>query len=769
MKKLFVTFFTVALSTLLSGCFFQWDNAVVDIDDNGNVVINVGNGPQITILSPTSGGVYVTTDAAITISGVAQGNAAIAKISYTTSGGASGSAVAQNNWSINDVPLVNGDNKITITVVDIDNNASEKTFIVTRNQYLNFGDVPKADKNIIYAGEPTSLWITSSILPNDNLIEESVKLIEVDENGTVLSDITQMYDDGNLDNGDEIIGDNVFSTKHSFNFATPGKKYLRVSAKTNENGKEVEGFSAIFTIMVLDKEKLDSKINDYFEVQKNVENKLKELYESSLPDEQLISQMLAYVKGLSLVKEASVSNGIITMIHQSGLKSHIMIDSDKDNGLIKGGTTGDRYKKPRIPLNLQTRGTWEQFGWQPKNITRATTTDPQNIIMNKKVLIWAPWEDEFSIDMETSLLPIFENSPIKLEVATPLSDEECTLASLKNITEYGIVVFDTHGGGGRLLLTREPASANPSQDFKEMIDQQAIESITRKKGSFYLATDVFIRTQLNGDFQNSIIFNGSCESTKTELLAEAFLAKKAKTYLGFSESVSTSFCKNKADEFFTALTGDDLKKTGEAYVLDSYYDSSAKHDVVYEIRGSEEMYFYLGLINGDFEFGKLDGWVHNGDGRVISALVTQKPTQGKYMGIVSTGLGFTKDYGSIYQSFRVNKEKKLTIKWNFLSEEFLEYVGSQYQDFLKVTIIDGNNKTVLCNTAIDSFYNKYDLISVSPNIVFDQGGVYMTGWKTSTFDISAFAGKTVTLMIECGDVGDSLYDSATLLDEISID
>ena len=47
------------------------------------------------------------------------------------------------------------------------------------------------------------------------------------------------------------------------------------------------------------------------------------------------------------------------------------------------------------------------------------------------------------------------------------------------------------------------------------------------------------------------------------------------------------------------------------------------------------------------------------------------------MGIISTGLGFTTTTGKIFQSFRVeNNQSTLTVKWNFLSEEFLEYINS---------------------------------------------------------------------------------------------
>ena len=44
----------------------------------------------------------------------------------------------------------------------------------------------------------------------------------------------------------------------------------------------------------------------------------------------------------------------------------------------------------------------------------------------------------------------------------------------------------------------------------------------------------------------------------------------------------------------------------------------------------------------------------------------------------------------------------------------------------------------------------------------------MTDWQTSTFDVTAYRGKRITLILAAGDVGDSIYDTAILLDDISI-
>jgi hypothetical protein len=137
------------------------------------------------------------------------------------------------------------------------------------------------------------------------------------------------------------------------------------------------------------------------------------------------------------------------------------------------------------------------------------------------------------------------------------------------------------------------------------------------------------------------------------------------------------------------------------------------------------------------------------------------------MALLSTGLGLTTQSGSFAQAVCLPAlppgatALKLEYDWNFFSEEFLEYCGSQYQDFFKVTF----GETQLQLTKID------DLCSMPPvpaDVSFDKGGVYMTGWLTQSIDITALAGTTDVLTFAAGDVGDSIFDTVILVDNARI-
>ena len=226
--------------------------------------------PSIQILNPTSEEVYVTIDNVV-ISGTARDNGVLKSISYTSSSGASGTATGLENWSINDLELAQGDNTIQVTATDEGDNRGTASIIITKNKYLTFLGTPMVDNDVLYTNTPSELWITVSIAPNDHLIPSSVKIIELDASNKPVNDVCMMYDDGNLEHGDEIKGDNVFSTKHTFSFSSEGTKRFRVSAKTNEDEGEVEGLSAVFTLTVVNQQNASVQVKNLIDVHKGVE------------------------------------------------------------------------------------------------------------------------------------------------------------------------------------------------------------------------------------------------------------------------------------------------------------------------------------------------------------------------------------------------------------------------------------------------------------------------------------------------------------------
>jgi hypothetical protein len=72
-------------------------------------------------------------------------------------------------------------------------------------------------------------------------------------------------------------------------------------------------------------------------------------------------------------------------------------------------------------------------------------------------------------------------------------------------------------------------------------------------------------------------------------------------------------------------------------------------------------------------------------------------------------------------------------------------------------------KTLFVKT-IDDLCDSVSKVSIK----FDQeeGDVFDTGWQQQDIDISSYAGKNISLQFYSTDVGDSIYDSAILIDNI---
>lgn len=159
------------------------------------------------------------------------------------------------------------------------------------------------------------------------------------------------------------------------------------------------------------------------------------------------------------------------------------------------------------------------------------------------------------------------------------------------------------------------------------------------------------------------------------------------------------------------------------------------------------------------------------------------------MALLSTGLGFTTTSGSIEQKFFVDaNQSKLKFQWNFLSEEFLEYIGSNFQDAFKVTIVrnDTGASQDHLNLSINAIASKFgaskcfspsepcaseggSLKKGSPQIVFDKSDVWYTGWQSEEIDLTPYREKEITLRFLATDVGDSSFNTVVLLDEVKVE
>jgi len=89
--------------------------------------------PTISITSPTSASTYNTFSNNINLGGTASDNVGVTQVTWSNSGGGSGTASGTTAWNITGVPLQGGTNLITVTAYDAAGNSGNAALTVTYN------------------------------------------------------------------------------------------------------------------------------------------------------------------------------------------------------------------------------------------------------------------------------------------------------------------------------------------------------------------------------------------------------------------------------------------------------------------------------------------------------------------------------------------------------------------------------------------------------------------------------------------------------------
>jgi len=769
----------------------------------GSVTVTVDDeDPSLSFVAPVPDGMLAVTQATVAVSGTASDNIGLGRVEWSTDQGQSGTATGTKEWQISSLPLALGTNVLTVTVYDLVGNVASAT--LTLDRYQQAGSMT-LNPGAILVDSSSPIQVNFNLGAGVTVGPLGVRLALADERNTVLEELAELFDDGDLTlHGDEILGDGVYSNRVVITESAPGAVRLMVLV---DLGDEAQGRSPV-TLLPIHTPASQTEYGVVLATQTSAGQKLDSLLAQGASLEAAVAQLatlLSQQDGVASVQSSGVTS--IEIRYTSGLLGGLTLQQTNTGGSVitRGGgaltatagpptfpdealtrwTAQDTVRRaagPTIPLHLQTTGT--SFG--PDDLALAPAMSPsvpKDVILSQNVLIYAPYEADWDPFNEgPALVTALDDAALEFSV-TYVTNQQATVAALQGMTQYGLVVLATHGSGGEWILTGQVATEEGNETYAALLKDGQLGTFTNitigttgstatTKATVYGATSKFV-ANLPGTFPQSLVVNNSCESTKTTKLSDAFIAKGAQTYFGHSEVVMSDFAVNRVTELVSGMVGEGLPPVKDVFVpgqVDPPYGAE------WQFVGNEELRFSDDFINGDFEFGTLQGWTTLGDGRVITRLGSLNPYEGSFMGIISTGLGFTETSGAIYQSFTVaDTVNSITLNWNFLSEEFLEFIGSQFQDFFRISITDGSGATtVLFSRTVDQIAAAFEctdeggpncsLIPVSPGIIFDQGDVWMTGWQTLTLNLAPYRGQTVTIKFEAGDVGDSIYDTAVLLD-----
>ena len=457
-------------------------------------------------------------------------------------------------------------------------------------------------------------------------------------------------------------------------------------------------------------------------------------------------------------------------------------------------------------------------------LTKRAGEDP-DIVKSKQALFLDPWywQHVHSSKMNDANGPWTkvtgsEKPKLQTSVAVNGSDASANvdphltttgmLDAFKTLSQYGVVVLHTHGAywefsspnwladlKNKVKAITDPAVKAAMQNVVKNIENSMMQwngKMVLLTSDSYVGTDLTSVTahpyasdiiagrlvvstsghllvtpwfldKYNGAFPNSLIWLGACHSLQNDTLGSVLLKKGAGALFGFDESVYRSWNVSRGGVVFGTMLVD--KKTAQ-----DGFDEATKngnddgHGTSLVLSGNGKLHFDNSLQNPSFEdpdgAGSLQSWTASGDARAIKSMQADSPTNGHTMAIVSSGLGHTTSYGSFSQNFTVPKgATTMSFSWDFYSAEFMQWCNKGYDDTFRV-LMNGNQ---VFRTSVDALCGS-GLIAAEP--IDDKGDCFKTGWQTTSIDVSGYAEQDVTLSFEVQDKGDTIYDTAVLVDNI---
>ncbi|MCO4760798.1 MAG: hypothetical protein KC502_04795 [Myxococcales bacterium] len=757
---------------------------------------------RIRIVGPSGRRHTVVSGGVVDIAGVLFGNAD--EITWKHSNGAGGKAYGAPFFQTGKVELTPGDNQISVTAKKGDAIATDH-ITITYNPVFQFADRLRVEPRVIKAGKKTNVHAIVNLGKTTNFIAGSLKVFRTDENGNQLKNFGPMVDNGKLSvSGDEIKGDGLYSQKFSISDGKPTTVRIRASILFKVGNKQYAAFTDVAEIDVVS----DIAVAECTGM-KSVLDKAKAAAKAAGKGSAAQKAALDVLKASSLVDVA-------------------------DNATSGGNGVWVRFKNGVLAaINLNPKGT---RGGQP----RYDSTDElgaSNLalsavrVQSKRAVLLDPFRAEFgdneigsgAATIKKTACPAYE-----VEGGDALVGSKATLNHYRNFYEFGIIATATHGDAvfGQLDANRRKEygfSATGSQEiiwsghaiscnyFKKAASVQTcseksacgpesdcflnqtggkgvcVDHLTAdlRRGrvimgadGVYGITSQFIPRHAKRTYPRSLVYLGACRSLFSGSLAAEFFAAGAAAVVGYDGNIDNAFATKWGKTFIQNVIGQkQLSGVAHVQIEDASHPGSFSRLV-----GAQNLDAYFSdLLNPSWEAGNVTGWIKSGDGRVIAKLGSTVPVGGKFMGILSTGLGYTSQTGELRQRFCVQPgRKKLSFWWKFFSEEFKEFCGSKYQDAFRAELVASAGKKTIVNVKVDDLCQKgcykggnscggqYKGLTAA-DVSFDQGGVYMTPWVKAEVDIGPFAGNgNVNLRLFTTDVGDSVYDTAVLVDKVDI-
>ncbi|WP_172597838.1 S-layer homology domain-containing protein [Ureibacillus thermosphaericus] len=623
-----------------------------------------------------------------------------------------------------------------------------------------------------------------------------VLLKKVNDKYEILKDVNDneiyLYDNGNQYNNNDLLqGDGIYNNRVEIKVIESGPITIVAGVKEGDSWKEVSTPTTILALQPMTTEDAAKIIN----INSSVQHAISNLDLKNKNKEEIIQEIVKVIQE-SPEEVAKVSTSDSADFVWYALKSGVL-----------GAITIPSVNKQDENLAVLNSVSLEPFAI--KLLADNPTSSTSITAGNQRVVIYSTSKDSAGVKLAKELE---ESSNISFTVELFVG-EDANVEQFKKMFSYGTIIFDTLGAA--LFDDEFFKDENKGEEFKYLSDlfdgeKQVLiltgeavteESLQKYNGDlktgrlvivdgYYAITPAFVKFYGEIDqLPNSLVYANTAQSITNDTLANQFIHNNAAAYVGVKETTSP----DTINYVFEKLVNENTLEEAISEFEDQIdYKGSASFKYTKEIP----------LSNGNLENGK-KSWISGGHFDTISQLglnkhpdwITIKPYEGSMMGIISSGVDDTALDGKlswIYQTFTVPKDVNvLKFDYNVVSNEPFEWINSIFDDKFKATIVEGKvkepkntdlygdnwiesvtvdeNETIIAFESINSsdwgIGNERRVDAKFPD---GDETIYMTGWKTLTYDISKYQGKTITLKLQTWDEGDAIYPTAVLFDNVRL-
>jgi hypothetical protein len=742
----------------------------------------------VIITSPTGLGAHATTADKVSLAGVTLGE--IAALEWSTSAGKKGPVLGDAEWVVADIPLEPGENVITVSAPG----GASASITVLRNKKVGFVGLPELDTPGVFVGQATPVRVTVEMDPESVFDPATVALLR--ERDGKSAPLGKLYDDGDLAHGDEIAGDYIFSGILDVNEPQAGIVKLRAAAEAAGVGTEMGPQTSLSVVEAVAPEKLVA-VRDLQAKARAAHDQAAAAGKSPSEAMDAAVAILEADPEVLGVTRSDGDRGALVVYRFGMLGALNLAPSDQRGGYAPRVEIRDAsVSAPAVARRTHAPLVATSIGGSAEELVPG----------NNQAFLASAYLDQFGATDENPWIDTrFEDSACpRYEADGVLENEAVTFDAMRTMSDYGFVSIVTHGDTFSGIKLKEIQLTPDVLVRMEMLGVGTNDAKTRDMlwlrggaddanlarpevmvglltgalvmdGADLGVTARFFRFYV-GTFKDSFVSLGACRSLRNGDIAQAILAKGAKAVVGYSDYVNSAFAETHIKGLLECLLSGQGLAEGKEWTVENCFVPDKETDAdpaeFRVVPKKSKLQLKTGFRNGGFERGKI-AWVGAGDARVLPAFGGYKPTEGKRVGIVSTGLGYTDSSGSFSQTFCIPEgTKTLSFDWNYISAEFMSYCGTQYQDTLVVAVIDeAGGETRLFERTVDSLCGMVGASSANIPQEGDPDGTYATGWQSiASLDVSAWAGtdKDVTLVFGATDVGDSIYDTAILIDNVAL-